>query len=65
MKGEDEDIEIEKVVCNLNDPYSKRVMSTPVRGNKCLHGQCFDLKTYLQFMYATKNRSWRCPICSK
>jgi hypothetical protein len=40
-------------------------MSVPVRGKGCLHGQCFDLKTYLIFMNMVKNRNWRCPICQK
>ena len=28
-----------------------------------MHGQCFDLKTYLHFMYVT--RTWKCPVCGK
>jgi hypothetical protein len=61
----DSEIEIEKVVCNLFDPFTHSLINTPVRGNKCLHGQCFDLRTFLALMYATKVRQWKCPICSK
>ena len=37
----------------------------PVRGNKCQHGQCFDLRTFISFMMAARNRSWKCPVCNK
>jgi hypothetical protein len=61
----DDGLEIEKLVCNLWDPFTRNLIKTPVRGSACLHLQCFDLRNYLTFMYATKNRFWKCPVCSK
>lgn len=41
------------------------MIDTPVRGINCNHGQCFDLNTYINFMYNMQNRNWKCPICNK
>jgi len=49
----------------LNDPFSWDIINTPVRGHKCLHGQCFDLKTFISFMSTARNRTWKCPVCNK
>jgi len=49
-EDEEDGIIIDRVDCNLYDPYSWKVMSLPVRGQGCRHGQCFDLKTHLIFM---------------
>lgn len=50
---------------NLYDPFTWDVIKTPVRGHKCVHGQCFDLKTFISFMSTARNRTWKCPVCGK
>ena len=50
---------------SLFDPYTWDLINTPARGNRCKHGQCFDLKTFIAFMFTARNRNWKCPICSK
>ena len=49
---------------NLQDPYAWTLIETPVRGTRCNHGQCFDLRTFLGLMNAQKYRTWKCPVCS-
>ncbi|KAJ9668417.1 hypothetical protein H2201_001465 [Coniosporium apollinis] len=55
---------------NLFDPFSaSKIFDIPVRGQSCLHRDCFDLETFLE----TRKRSqpgwpsavdeWRCPLC--
>lgn len=38
-------------------------MEMPVRGVNCRHAQCFDLKSHVYFTWASKNKTWRCPVC--
>jgi hypothetical protein len=59
------EIEIDKIIINLYDPFTWDVIKTPVRGYKCVHGQCFDLRTFISFMSTARNRTWKCPVCSK
>lgn len=47
------------------DPFTWNLIDIPVRGIKCAHGQCFDLKTFLSFMNVQKVRQWKCPVCNK
>lgn len=65
MRTTSNDIEIDKIVINLYDPFTWDVIHTPVRGSRCLHGQCFDLKTFISFMSTARNRTWKCPVCGK
>ena len=65
MKTSENDIEIDKIQINLYDPYTWDLIKTPVRGHKCNHVQCFDLKVFISFMMATRNRTWKCPLCGK
>ena len=65
MKTSSNDIEIDKIIINLYDPFTWDVIKTPVRGYKCVHGQCFDLKTFISFMSTARNRTWKCPVCGK
>jgi len=58
-------VEIDKIAISLLDPYTWDVIKTPVRGQKCQHGQCFDLKTFISFMSTARNRTWKCPVCLK
>lgn len=41
------------------------MIDIPARGRKCIHGQCFDLKTFLSFMNVQKVRQWKCPVCNR
>lgn len=65
----EEDEEITCVVSNklkLRCPLSFERVVIPVRGEQCLHLQCFGLAAYLESnmkMRALNNR-WTCPVCS-
>lgn len=63
---------------DITDPFTATVFEVPVRGNQCLHRECFDLDTFLQTRKArtiTIDQSlgtpplglddWKCPICKK
>jgi len=47
------------------DPIFWNLIDIPVRGQKCVHGQCFDLKMFLSLMNTQRIRQWKCPVCSK
>eukprot|EP00928_Gymnodinium_smaydae_P034798 TRINITY_DN24588_c0_g1_i1.p1 TRINITY_DN24588_c0_g1~~TRINITY_DN24588_c0_g1_i1.p1 ORF type:complete len:883 (+),score=246.30 TRINITY_DN24588_c0_g1_i1:96-2744(+) len=67
MVIEDEDITC--VISNklrLRCPLSFERVQIPVRGEQCMHLQCFGLGAYLESnskMRAMNNR-WTCPVCS-
>lgn len=44
-------------------PFQYSLLETPVRGWKCLHLQCFDLRNYLILQQKTSIRKWKCPLC--
>jgi len=56
---------------NLADPFTAKIFQIPVRGQNCLHRECFDLETFL----LTRNSKaklpnqpcmvdvWKCPLC--
>jgi hypothetical protein len=60
-----EEVQIDQLAISCFDPYSKALIETPVRGRQCQHFNCFDLQTFLAFQQASKERSWKCPICGK
>ncbi|KAG9395414.1 MIZ/SP-RING zinc finger [Carpediemonas membranifera] len=64
LDNEDDD-ELEEVVTrfSLTDPLTFCRMTLPARGEHCVHTQCFDLQTFIQFGFQSKK--WECPICSK
>lgn len=51
--------------CRLICPITLSRLETPVRGHRCRHLQCFDLKAYLisNLRMAAFNQRWRCPVC--
>ncbi|KAM3073315.1 hypothetical protein ACMFMG_009025 [Clarireedia jacksonii] len=71
----DEDDEISMVVSDLSidlaDPFMAKIFEIPVRGNNCLHRECFDLATYLLTRNSKPKRPkqpsmvdvWKCPLC--
>jgi len=65
---EEEDEEISFVMScklKLRCPLSFERVSIPVRGESCMHLQCFGLGAYLESnvkMRAMNNR-WTCPVC--
>eukprot|EP00927_Polykrikos_kofoidii_P035022 TRINITY_DN29606_c0_g2_i1.p1 TRINITY_DN29606_c0_g2~~TRINITY_DN29606_c0_g2_i1.p1 ORF type:complete len:880 (+),score=146.74 TRINITY_DN29606_c0_g2_i1:54-2642(+) len=67
--GSDSDEEITCVISNklkLRCPLSFERVQIPVRGEQCMHLQCFGLGAYLESnmkMRALNNR-WTCPVCS-
>lgn len=52
--------------CRLTCPLTHQCIHTPVRGDKCAHLQCFDLKAYLEINrgIAAFNKRWTCPVCA-
>ncbi|KFZ17393.1 hypothetical protein V502_04618 [Pseudogymnoascus sp. VKM F-4520 (FW-2644)] len=69
----DEDDDVALVSANLTidlaDPFTSRIFTTPVRGAKCRHRECFDLET---FLISRSNKPqevacmpdvWKCPLC--
>lgn len=68
VDNEDEE-EITCVISNklkLRCPLSFERCVIPVRGEQCMHLQCFGLQAYLESnmkMRALNNR-WTCPVCS-
>lgn len=65
MKTNENEVEIDKITVSLKDPYTWERIRTPARGHRCHHGQCFDLHTFIAFMFSARNRSWKCPVCNK
>lgn len=65
MRTGEKDVEIDKISVSIRDPFTWDLIKTPVRGYKCLHGQCFDLNTFISFMFTARNRTWKCPVCNK
>jgi len=67
--GGDSDAEITCVISNklrLRCPLSFERVQIPVRGEQCVHLQCFGLGAYLEAnskMRAMNNR-WTCPVCN-
>jgi len=66
--GDNEEEEITCVISNklkLRCPLSFERVVIPVRGENCMHLQCFGLGAYLESnmkMRALNNR-WTCPVC--
>jgi hypothetical protein len=73
--GDDDDFAmvISDLAIDLADPFTARIFEIPVRGNTCLHRECFDLKTFLLTRNSKVKRpeqpcmidTWKCPLCSK
>lgn len=64
-----------EITLDLTDPFSARIFTIPVRGNTCLHRECFDLETFLLSRISKPTKTnikqptlvdvWRCPICNR
>ncbi|CAE7370903.1 pli1 [Symbiodinium natans] len=69
LKLDEDDEEVTCVLSNklkLRCPLSFERVDIPVRGETCMHLQCFGLGAYLESnmkMRALNNR-WTCPVCS-
>lgn len=67
--GDDDEDDVTCVLSNrlkLRCPLSFERVDIPVRGDSCMHLQCFGLAAYLESnmkMRAHNNR-WTCPVCS-
>ncbi|MCJ1257163.1 hypothetical protein MMC24_004988 [Lignoscripta atroalba] len=53
------------IVIDVVDPFSSRLIETPVRSTTCRHHECFDLDIFLQTRQGSpcKPEQFRCPIC--
>jgi hypothetical protein len=73
--GDDDDVAmvVSDLSIDLADPFTSKVFKTPVRGNSCLHRECFDLEVYLLTRNSKPKRPeqpcmvdvWKCPLCGK
>jgi hypothetical protein len=71
----DDDIALvsSEVTIDITDPFSSQMFEIPVRGNDCLHRECFDLKTFLLSRTTKPNKLhhptlvdvWKCPLCNR
>ncbi|KAF7195876.1 E3 SUMO-protein ligase SIZ2 [Pseudocercospora fuligena] len=70
--GDDDDIAVtsSSMTIKLYDPYSSsKLVDIPVRGQKCLHKDVFDLEIFLNMCkreqpgWPTVVDCWRCPLC--
>jgi len=57
---------------DIVDPFMSIIWTTPVRGNDCLHRECFDLEAFLLSRTGHNKDAvlmsadqWKCPICRK
>uniref|UniRef100_H2Y942 SP-RING-type domain-containing protein n=1 Tax=Ciona savignyi TaxID=51511 RepID=H2Y942_CIOSA len=62
-KDLDSDVSTTNLKLSLLCPLGKMRMSTPVRGIKCTHLQCFDAMLYLRMN--ERKPTWLCPVCDK
>jgi zinc finger MIZ domain-containing protein len=75
MGDDDDDFTIvaTDLTLSLADPFTARIFDIPVRGNTCLHRECFDLETFLLTRNSKPKRPqqpcmvdvWKCPLCGK
>jgi len=52
-----------KLNLSLICPMSMAAIKTPVRGQKCKHLNCFDLRNYLHYNSKVCGGRWRCAVC--
>lgn len=57
---------------SLNDPFTLRLIESPVRGRDCDHVQAFDRSAFLDFnelmernRWYKLTKKWKCPFCGK
>ncbi|RMD42069.1 hypothetical protein DV735_g3041, partial [Chaetothyriales sp. CBS 134920] len=73
---EDDDILCDDASLSIDlvDPFMAKIWTSPVRGRRCLHRECFDLDAFLisRASYMEKNHHrlkdpdrWTCPICGR
>eukprot|EP00359_Climacostomum_virens_P002310 CAMPEP_0204914694 /NCGR_PEP_ID=MMETSP1397-20131031/12596_1 /ASSEMBLY_ACC=CAM_ASM_000891 /TAXON_ID=49980 /ORGANISM="Climacostomum Climacostomum virens, Strain Stock W-24" /LENGTH=277 /DNA_ID=CAMNT_0052086399 /DNA_START=447 /DNA_END=1277 /DNA_ORIENTATION=+ len=64
-QGIDEEVKSESVRVSLRCPYSKMLLSNPVKGTSCNHAQCFSLEPYVYMQKISRVNRWKCPVCKK
>ncbi|KAG0652592.1 hypothetical protein D0Z07_0149 [Hyphodiscus hymeniophilus] len=75
-EDEDEDdfaMVVSDLSIDLADPWTACIFEIPVRGNTCLHRECFDLETFLVTRNSKSKRPnqpsmidvWKCPLCGR
>lgn len=57
---------------SLNDPFTLRLIESPVRGRDCDHVQAFDRSAFLDFnelmernRWCKLTKKWKCPFCGR
>lgn len=61
----DDDLVPGPAVLPLTCPLTMRRLTTPARGQKCRHLECFDLNAYIELARTTKHPRWTCPLCNE
>ena len=56
---------MDPVTVTFHDTFSGEIINHPVRGIYCQHYQCFDLRNYIELMFFSRAREWKCPYCKK
>ena len=67
LNSTDDEIQVvsNDLVVKVTDPFSAQLLTKPVRGQHCVHYECFDLDIFLQTRKANPllPEQFRCPIC--
>ena len=61
---EDDDLVPGPAVLPLTCPLTMTRLTTPARGQKCRHLECFDLNAYIELARTTQHPRWTCPLCN-
>ncbi|RMZ86269.1 hypothetical protein DV736_g6506, partial [Chaetothyriales sp. CBS 134916] len=74
--GQDDEISCADVGLSIDliDPFMAKIWTTPVRGRRCKHRECFDLDAFLISRASSEEKNyyrlkepdrWNCPICGR
>lgn len=61
---ENDDLVPGPAVLPLTCPLTMTRLTTPARGQKCRHLECFDLNAYIELARTTTHPRWTCPRCN-
>lgn len=59
------DLATETLRLSLLCPLTHLKPDIPVRGTRCSHLQCFDLRSFVTLQETPKVNRWKCPVCKE
>lgn len=59
------DLATETLQLSLLCPLTHLKPDIPVRGTRCSHLQCFDLRSFVTLQETPKVNRWKCPVCKE